>query len=158
MSGVNALVYYIPFLLETTMGLPRSTSLWVSGLNGVTFFLASLYPVFFLDRWGRKKPFIIASASCCINMMMVAILLSLNKQSTNYAAIGKLFVPCFKCWELIRSTVFFFTYIAVYGIAFMGTPFMYTPELLPLRLRAKGSAVATSFSWLSTFVVKILGP
>jgi MFS family permease len=91
MSGVNALVYYIPYLLETTMGLSRGTSLWVSGLNGLVFFLASFYPVFFLDRYGRKKPFIIASASCAINMMMVAILLSINKQSTNYAAIGKIY-------------------------------------------------------------------
>jgi hypothetical protein len=39
----------------------------------------------------------------------------------------------------------------------MGTPFMYTPELLPLRLRAKGSAVATSFSWICTFLVSIYG-
>jgi hypothetical protein len=54
--------------------------------------------------------------------------------------------------------VFFFTYIAIYGTCYMGTPWLYSPELLPLRLRAKGTAVATSFSWLCTFVVVEITP
>ncbi len=36
----------------------------------------------------------------------------------------------------------------------MGTPWLYSQELLPLRLRAKGTAVATSVSWLCTFVIE----
>jgi hypothetical protein len=40
----------------------------------------------------------------------------------------------------------------------MGTPWLYSPELLPLRLRAKATAVATSFSWLCTFVVVEITP
>lgn len=88
MSGVNALVYYIPYLLQTSMGLSEKTSLWVSGLNGLVFFLCSAYPIFFLDRFGRPKPFMVASTIQSISMIMVAVLLSLNTHSTNYAAIG----------------------------------------------------------------------
>jgi hypothetical protein len=40
----------------------------------------------------------------------------------------------------------------------MGTPWLYSPELLPLRIRAKATAVATSFSWLCTFVVVEITP
>ncbi|MCJ1246025.1 hypothetical protein MMC30_003229 [Trapelia coarctata] len=128
MSGVNALVYYIPYLLQTSMGLDEKTSLWVSGLNGIVFFLCSAYPIFFLDQFGRPKPFMVVSSVQALSMAMVAILLSLTTTSTNYAAI-----------------VFFFTYIAIYGTCYMGTPWLYSPELLPLRLRAKGTAIATSF-------------
>ena len=70
-------------------------------------------------------------------MIMVAVLLSLNKHSTNYAAIGMVHESLLAKQRLT-----------------MGTPWLYSPELLPLRLRAKGTAVATSFSWLCTFVVR----
>ena len=70
------------------MGLSIKTSLWVSWLNGLVFFLCSAYPIFLLDRFGRPKPFMVASTVQSISMIMVAVLLSLNKHSTNYAAIG----------------------------------------------------------------------
>jgi predicted MFS family arabinose efflux permease len=95
MSGVNALVYYIPYLLQTTMGLAEKTSLWVSGLNGLVFFLSSAYPIFFLDKYGRPKPFMVASTVQSISMVMVAILLSINTHATNNASIGILLLTIF---------------------------------------------------------------
>ena len=86
------------------MGLSIKTSLWVSGLNGLVFFLCSAYPIFFLDRFGRPKPFMVASTVQSISMIMVAILLSLNKHSTNYAAIGMVNKSLFAKQRLTTSS------------------------------------------------------
>ncbi|CCX32891.1 putative Myo-inositol transporter 1 [Pyronema domesticum] len=141
MSGCNALVYYIPFLLQHSVGLDANTSLLVSGLNGLVFFLFSIYPLLFLDKWGRPKPFIVASLVQSFSMVMVAILLSIGTTATNKA-----------------SVVFFFTYIAIFGTCYLGTPWSYGPELLPLRLRARGSAIATAVNWTCNFIIVEITP
>lgn len=95
MSGVNSLVYYVPYLLENSVGLPVNTSLLVAGLVGVIFVTFSVYAIFFIDRWGRRKPFIITSVLQALSMALVAILLSLDNKAASMA-----------------SVTFFFTYMA----------------------------------------------
>ncbi|GAO51508.1 general substrate transporter [Saitoella complicata NRRL Y-17804] len=141
LSGCNALVYYIPVLLEQTVGLSRESSLLVGGLIGLVFFLFSAYPLIFLDKWGRPKPFIIASIVQSISMVLIAILLS-----TGNATAAK------------ASVLFFFTYIAIFGTCYLGTPWLYGPELLPLRLRARGSALATGCNWICNFLIVEITP
>lgn len=95
LSGINALVYYIPYLLKDSVGLPANTALLVSGLVGVVFVAFSAYAFFFIDKWGRKKPFIITSVVQSLSMVVVAILLSLESPAASRA-----------------SVVFFFLYMA----------------------------------------------
>lgn len=95
----------------------------------------------FLDKWGRPKPFIVASLVQSFSMVMVAILLSIGTTATNKA-----------------SVVFFFTYIAIFGTCYLGTPWSYGPELLPLRLRARGSAIATAVNWTCNFIIVEITP
>ena len=95
MSGINALVYYIPYLLENSVGLPPNTALLISGLVGVVFVIFSAYAFFFIDKWGRRRSFIITSVVQSLSMSLVAILLSLKSQSASKV-----------------SVVFFFLYMA----------------------------------------------
>lgn len=95
MSGINALVYYIPYLLESSVRLGPNTALLVSGLVGVVFVIFSVYAFIFIDKWGRRKPFIITSVVQSLSMALVAILLSLETQAASTA-----------------SVVFFFLYMA----------------------------------------------
>ena len=95
MSGVNALVYYIPFLLQNSVGIDVHTSLLIAGLVGLVFFLFSFYAIFFIDRWGRRWPFIITSILQSLSMAMVSILLSLRSPTASKASVA-----------------FFFTYMA----------------------------------------------
>jgi hypothetical protein len=88
MSGENVLLYYIPYLLRTSMKLDERTSLSISGLIGIVRFLSSAYPVIFIDRFGRPKPFMVALTVQALSMAMAAIILSLNGTSANHAVIG----------------------------------------------------------------------
>lgn len=40
------------------------------------FFFGSLFPTFFLDKFGRRRPMIVGSLLCGISMLMIAALLS----------------------------------------------------------------------------------
>lgn len=51
-------------------------SLLMGGVINSMFFFGSLFPTFFLDKFGRRRPMIIGSLLCGISMMMIAALLS----------------------------------------------------------------------------------
>ncbi|KAI9034824.1 uncharacterized protein KD926_005338 [Aspergillus affinis] len=136
MSGINALVYYIPYLLENSVGLPANTALLISGLVGVIFVVFSAYAFIFIDKWGRRKPFIVTSIAQSLSMIMVAILLSLETPTASKA-----------------SVVFFFLYMAAFGACYLGVPWSYAPELLPLRNRVRGCAVASAVNWTCNFAI-----
>ncbi|KAJ5378315.1 general substrate transporter [Penicillium cataractarum] len=136
MSGINALVYYIPYLLANSVGLAANMALLISGLVGVVFVVFSAYAFFFIDRWGRRKPFIITSLVQSLSMTLVAILLSLNNTNASKA-----------------SVVFFFLYMAAFGACYLGVPWSYAPELLPLRNRARGCAIASAVNWTCNFAI-----
>jgi MFS family permease len=66
-NGVNAILYYAPFIFEG-VGLTGNTlSLLATGVTGVAMFLATIPAVLYVDRFGRKTILIaggIGMASC----------------------------------------------------------------------------------------------
>jgi MFS family permease len=55
-------------------------------INTGMFFFGSLFPTFFLDRFGRRRPMMIGCALCGISMMMIAALLSPQGQGNEALA------------------------------------------------------------------------
>lgn len=49
------------------------------------FFIGSLYPTFFLDRIGRRKPMMWGSFGLGISMMLISILLSFQDRGGSLA-------------------------------------------------------------------------
>lgn len=72
------------------MGLDRNTSLVVGGCVNLGFAVGSLYPSFYLDKHGRKKPMMFGSIALGLSMMMIAVLLSFkgSKDEKAYATAG----------------------------------------------------------------------
>lgn len=50
------------------------------------FFFGSLFPTFFLDKFGRRRPMMIGCALCGISMMLIAALLSPQGQGNEELA------------------------------------------------------------------------
>lgn len=124
-------------VLEDNVGLDRNLSLILSGCINFMFVVGSLFPTFLLDRVGRRNPMIWGALGLAISMMMISILLSFQHlggaiaKSTSTAAVA-----------------FFFTYMLVFGGTQNVVPWVYVPEILPLHVRAKGTAVGISANWL----------
>ena len=76
---------------------------------------------------------------------MIAILLSFSSPS-----VGKK--------TSAASLTFFFTYMLTFGASINCIPWVYVPEILPLHVRAKGSAVGVSANMLWNFFVVMMTP
>ncbi|KAF2472531.1 putative Myo-inositol transporter 1 [Lindgomyces ingoldianus] len=147
MGGINLVVYYITSVLQLNVGLSRNPSLLLGGVINLMFFIGSLYPTFFLDRIGRRKPMMWGSFGLGLSMMLISILLSFQNQG------GKLAKDTSSA-----SVAFFFTYMLIFGATANCIPWVYVPEILPLHVRAKGTAVGISSNWIWNFFVVMITP
>jgi MFS family permease len=157
-------VYYITSVLETNVGLDRNLSLLLGGVINLMFFLGSLLPTFTLDRTGRRKPMIWGSLGLGLSMMMIAILLSFRSESgevskaTASASVAFFFTvsgPLFLMWSSGTNTR---QYMLAFGMTMNCIPWVYVPEILPLHVRAKGTAVGISANWIWNFFVVMVTP
>ncbi|KAK7732558.1 hypothetical protein SLS53_008445 [Cytospora paraplurivora] len=149
LGGINLVVYYITTVLQTNVGLSRNLSLVLGGAINAMFFLGSLFPAFFLDKYGRRKPMIWGSFGLGISMMMISILLSFQESHPG-TQLAKTTASA--------SVAFFFTYMLIFGATANCIPWVYVPEILPLHVRAKGTAIGISSNWLWNFFVVMVTP
>lgn len=54
-SGVNALGYYLPTLLQQSVGLGEQESRLLTGVNGTIYLGAAFCCLLIIDRFGRRK-------------------------------------------------------------------------------------------------------
>ncbi len=68
--------YYVTSVLQYNVGLERNLSLLLGGVINLMFVVGSIFPTFFLDRYGRRNPMMIGSFGLGVSMMLISILLS----------------------------------------------------------------------------------
>lgn len=141
MGGCNLVIYYMPLVLTTNVGIDQNLATILSGCIMICMFVSSLVPTFFLDRMGRRPTMIIGSIALSISMLLITVLLKQDTKNCSSAAVA-----------------FFFVYMCFFGSCMNCTPWVYVPEVLPLQLRAKGVAIAVSSNWMWNFVIAMITP
>ncbi|KAL5364669.1 hypothetical protein BJX96DRAFT_188018 [Aspergillus floccosus] len=145
LGGINLIVYYIPSVLKNNVGLTYDLSMILGGCVQICFSIGSLFPTFFADRAGRRRPMMWGSMGLGICMMMVSILLSFKGKSNAHETAS-------------ASVAFFFVYMLIHGASVNCIPWCYVPEILPLHARAKGTAIGVSSNWIWNFFVVMITP
>ncbi|RAH85301.1 putative transcription factor TFIIIB complex subunit Brf1 [Aspergillus japonicus CBS 114.51] len=145
MGGVNVIVTYSTIVLQYNVGLDAKLSLLLGGVIELMFVIGSFYPTFYADRLGRRGPMMWGSFGQFLCMLLISILLS------------------FKGTDLERATAtasvpFFFLFMLIFGASINCIPWVYGPEILPLHVRNKGSAIGISANWLWNFFVAMIAP
>ncbi|OOF90233.1 hypothetical protein ASPCADRAFT_157188 [Aspergillus carbonarius ITEM 5010] len=144
-GGINLVVYYIPTVLNTNVGLSKNLSNLLGGCVQIMFVVGSIFPTFFVDRVGRRAPMIWGSFGLGVCMMMVSILLSFKGHANEHATSS-------------AAVAFFFVYMLIFGASVNCIPWCYVPEILPLHARTKGTAVGISSNWIWNFFVVMITP
>ncbi len=94
-GGINLVVYFVPTVLQTNVGLTRNLSLILGGCIQCMFVVGSFFPALFVDKVGRRKPMMWGSLGLGISMMLISILLSFkgtaNQHATSSAAVAFFF-------------------------------------------------------------------
>ncbi|MCJ1333108.1 hypothetical protein MMC10_009802 [Thelotrema lepadinum] len=141
LSGINLVVYYMPSVLVTNIGMGATQAQLIAGFVEMMFIVGSLLPSLALDRMGRRWTMIWGVFGLGIAMMMITILLSFGKKETSSAAIA-----------------FFFVFMLVFGATINVVPWVYGPEILPLEARARGTAISVASHWMWNFFVVMITP
>jgi sugar porter (SP) family MFS transporter len=141
LSGVNVMSSLGPYIFQNSIGMSRYDALLVAGGLQVFYFLSSLMPWYLIDRVGRRKLFMLGSTGMGTCMLLSAIFVGIGTKGLGYAAAVVLY--------LFQT---FFT------LGWQSNMWIYPSELLPLKLRLRGGALAVVSQWLFTFMVVEMTP
>lgn len=148
LGGINGIIYYANFIFSNSLNFSSDKASLLSGFLFTWFFIASFIPWFLIDTVGRRKLLI---SSVLVMGSIFAILAGVVKRIEDRPADSFVFG--------VIATVFCFMYFAAFTIGFQATVWVYPPEILPVRIRAKGTALATACNWIINFaVVEIFPP
>ncbi|CAD6586519.1 MAG: hypothetical protein CYPHOPRED_003598 [Cyphobasidiales sp. Tagirdzhanova-0007] len=142
LAGNNAVNYYGSYLFKNSLGFDSNLASLMSGFLFTWFFLSSFVPWFTLDTWGRK-PLIIGSTAfmACLFAILSGTIKQVQNNAPNTHACG------------IVAAVCVFLYIGAFAIGFQATVWCVCAEIMPLRVRARGTALATATNWILNFAV-----
>ncbi|KAG9098814.1 hypothetical protein FRC06_005954, partial [Ceratobasidium sp. 370] len=140
-TGINLITYYATLLFER-LGINDINSRILAACNGTEYFLASLIAIWLVERAGRRRLMLFGATGQCITMVLLAVLGSINKSSTN-----------------IISAVLLFVFNSFFAIGWLGMTWLYPAEITPLRIRQPANALSTASNWAFNFmVVMVTGP
>lgn len=157
-SGVNALGYYLPTLLQQSVGLSEQKSRLMTGVNGTIYF--GKYTIFnksdfiltilgsalacllIIDKFGRRKMMLYGSLTMGSCYLVASMCIRAAAQNPDKKTeLGKV------------TTAMFFMYYWFYGTSFAKVPWVYNSEVNSLGWRTRGAAAATATNWLGGFCV-----
>ncbi|RAO71606.1 uncharacterized protein BHQ10_007618 [Talaromyces amestolkiae] len=141
-SGVNALGYYLPTLLQQSVGLGEEMSRLLTAVNGTIYMFAAFCCLLIIDRFGRRKMMLYGSLTMGSCYLIASISLKYAESDPSRKQIlGRV------------TTAMFFLYYFFYGTSFAKVPWVYNSEINSLAWRTRGAAAATATNWMGGFIV-----
>ncbi|KIW18922.1 hypothetical protein PV08_03211 [Exophiala spinifera] len=144
-SGINVVVFYAAVILEDSVGLEHKTAIVTAGCVNLAFAAGCIGPILGLDKIGRRPLLMIGTAGQAVSMALIAALLSFKGTNKEHATAT-------------ASVAFFITYMLSFGSSLFPIPWLYAAEILPLQVRAKGTALAVMNNWVWVFTIVMITP
>lgn len=147
LGGINAIIYFSSTLFQNSIGMSPHLSALMSGFLQTWLFIASFIPWFLLDRVGRR-PLLLSMIAVMAAVMTVQTGLIYNVQYST-----SIHSAC-----AIGAAVMLFVFEGAFTIGFQATVWVYPTEVLPMRLRQRGSSISTSCNWIFNFIIVMITP
>ncbi|KAL2138250.1 hypothetical protein VTI28DRAFT_7193 [Corynascus sepedonium] len=146
-TGINAVLYYAPFIFEQ-LGLDlNTTSLLATGVVGIVMFIATIPAVLWIDRAGRKPVLTIGAIGMATCHIIIAVLVAKNiDQWAEHRAAG---------WAAVCMVWLF---VIHFGYSWGPCAWIIIAEIWPLSTRPYGVALGASSNWMNNFIVGQVTP
>ncbi|KAF7305439.1 Hexose carrier protein [Mycena chlorophos] len=142
--GINVTSYYLPLVLQNSVGLSNNLARLLAACNSITYLLFAFFGIVLIERAGRRKLMMsgaVGQAGCYIAISYC--LAFAGPEDRRYGA---------------AATFFFFAYYLFFGVCWQGVPWLYPVEINSLAMRTKGAALATATNWLSNYLIVEVTP
>lgn len=144
--GINVTSYYLPLVLQNSVGLSNTLSRLLAACNSVSYLIFSFFGLLLIETAGRRKLMMWGAAGQCVCYILITGLLAKASDSVSGKKFGA------------GATAFFFLYYVFFGICWQGVPWLYPTEINSLSMRTKGAALATASNWISNYIVVQITP
>lgn len=165
LSGVNATSYYLPIVLEQSLGMEEKKARLLTAANGIHYTFFSFLGMMLIDKWGRrgamlfgKLSFIrrtlskadlryIGSSGCaCCYLCLTVIIWKLQVGGGDTDALGA------------AAVSMVYIYYAFFGTGWQGTAWLYNTEINSLHMRMKGASASVAAQWAVNYMVVQITP
>jgi sugar porter (SP) family MFS transporter len=145
--GINVTSYYLPLVLQNSVGLSNNLARLLSACNSVSYLVFAFLGLVLIERAGRRKLMMWGAAG---QFVCYACISGLLAHASDPNGAGHKFGAA--------ATAFFFLYYIFFGICWQGVPWLYPTEINSLSMRTKGAALGTASNWISNYVVVQVTP
>ncbi|KAH7116542.1 general substrate transporter, partial [Dactylonectria estremocensis] len=141
MMGINLSVYYSTVIFSQ-VGLSKFMSQLLAAIMNTVFALGSIPTIYTIERVGRRNVLMYSAVvlTACMVIFVAMIGLPNPTTATQWTAVGAIFV-----------------YNAVFGYGWIAVPWLYGPEIAPLKLRHAGAAAGAFGEWIFSFITVFAG-
>ena len=141
-TGCNAAIYYSTVLFETTIfSGQRRLSLILGGVFATVYALFTIPAFFLIDTFGRRNLFLVGALGQGVSFLIsFACLINPTAENAKGAAVG------------------IFLFIAFFAFTILPLPWIYPPEINPMRTRTIATAISTCTNWITNFAVVMFTP
>lgn len=140
LNGINVISYYAPLVFESA-GWVGHSAILMTGFNGLTYLLSTIPPWYIVDTWGRRFILLSGAAAMALALSMISYFIYLDIEASPMLVV-----------------MFVMVYNAAFGYSWGPIPWLYPPEILPLKIRSKGASLSTATNWAFNFLVGELTP
>lgn len=140
LNGINVISYYAPLVFESAGWVGRDAIL-MTGINGITYLLATVPPWYLVDKWGRRVILLSGAVAMIISLSLISYFIFIDIHYTPQLTV-----------------MFVMIYNAAFGASWGPIPWLYPPEILPLSIRAKGASLSTAANWACNWLVGEMTP
>ncbi|CAI7660544.1 unnamed protein product [Penicillium glandicola] len=140
-TGCNAAIYYSTLLFQENLHMEKYLSLIMGGVFATVYAIATIPSFFMIERVGRRKLYLIGFLGQGLSFVITfACLIKENEENAKGAAVG------------------IFLFITFFAFTLLPLPWIYPPEINPLRTRTVGAAASTCTNWICNFAVVMFTP
>ena len=140
-TGCNAAIYYSTVLFQDNLGMDHYISMIIGGVFATVYAIATIPAFFMIEKVGRRKLYLIGFLGQGLSFVITfACLIRDNPQNAKGAAVG------------------IFLFIVFFAFTILPLPWIYPPEINPLRTRTQGAAASTCTNWITNFAVVMFTP
>ncbi|TPX38358.1 hypothetical protein SmJEL517_g00345 [Synchytrium microbalum] len=143
-TGINVILYYAGSLFQD-MGFSHaesSTSFIIA--NAAINFLATFPALYLVERAGRKTLLVVGGIGIAISHTMVTICLKISQNGNPSVAWG--------------AIVFVYMFVFFFAITWGPVVWVVQSEVLPLRVRSKGTGLGTLSNWVMNAIIAKVAP